>query len=866
VTLIPLSRLSMVRLLFVFFLAFTAVGSYLRAQTPAKPAAEQKLSRSERKKRLAALPQKYKDFLNDVDPIMQPSERDTFLLLESDAHRELFIEDFWLRRDPDPKTSHNEYRDRYNDALEEVQQLFKSRYTERSRVYLAKGKPDDRLIVDCRYLVPLEIWRYANIEGMGRNVTVLFHEKRSGSEFYVWNPTGFNQMENLRELLSFDGETAGVVRVFFDSDPAYPGIQRPLIYDCTSGQAIMTAIDIVQMSKSDIPRLFTAPELDEEQSRRLLNRIVIADPTKPKFDTAFDVKYPGRRGHRTSTEISLAVPTASLKTSDVAGAKFFNLDIIGEMHREEKLFENYRYRFDVPADPALTSIPVLIERFLYPGTYKSRIKVIDPNSGSESVIEKELIVPEVLSASVVTRRAEDSATLKSIEEEWRAGQTTVRILPFPAGVVSGFQRIETIIAGELVKSVEFYLDGKKLMTKRAAPYVLELDLGSVPQTRRVKVIALDAKGVVLAGDDLVINEGVEPFRVRIVSPRIAPKIQGNVRVEVEASAPEGKQIERVELYLNEARVATLFAPPYVQTIRVPSSDALMFLRAVAFLGGGEPGETEDVVMLNAPDQLEQVEVHLVELPTTVLRDDKPVQGLVQSDFQVFDAGQPVKLAKFEYVKDLPLSIGMVVDSSASMKPKLAEAQRAAGEFFGSVLKPKDQAFVVSFDLQPTMSQKWTSKLAELTAGLASLRAEESTALYDAIVFSLHNFQNVRGQKAMVLISDGRDTASKFTFDQAVEFARRSAVPIYVIAIGLRSADVESRYRLSKFAGESGGTFFSIDLPSELSRIYAAIQSELRSQYLMGFYPSAEVKPGSKWREITVQVKGGKARTIRGYYP
>ena len=205
-------------------------------------------------------------------------------------------------------------------------------------------------------------------------------------------------------------------------------------------------------------------------------------------------------------------------------------------------------------------------------------------------------------------------------------------------------------------------------------------------------------------------DGESHFRVRIVSPRVAPKVQGNVRVEVEATAPEGKQIERVELYLNDARVATLFAPPYVQTIRVASSDALMFLRAVAFMGGGEPGETEDVVILNAPDQLEQVEVHLVELPTTVIREDKPVQGLVQSDFQVFDAGVPVKLTRFEYVKDLPLSIGMVVDSSASMKPRLAEAQRAAGEFFGSVLRPGDQAFVVAFDQQPTLSQKWTSKL------------------------------------------------------------------------------------------------------------------------------------------------------------
>ena len=84
----------------------------------------------------------------------------------------------------------------------------------------------------------------------------------------------------------------------------------------------------------------------------------------------------------------------------------------------------------------------------------------------------------------------------------------------------------------------------------------------------------------------------------------------------------------------------------------------------------------------------------------------------------------------------------------------------------------------------------------MNAGLAKLRAEESTALYDAVVYSLYNFLGVKGQRALVLVTDGKDTSSKFSFDQAIEYARRAAVPIYAIGIGIRMSEVDTRYKLS----------------------------------------------------------------------
>jgi Ca-activated chloride channel family protein len=182
------------------------------------------------------------------------------------------------------------------------------------------------------------------------------------------------------------------------------------------------------------------------------------------------------------------------------------------------------------------------------------------------------------------------------------------------------------------------------------------------------------------------------------------------------------------------------------------------------------------------------------------------------------------------------------------------------------MKRGDRAFLVAFDTEPQLVQKWSTRISDLHAGLAKLRAEESTALYDAIVYSLYNFQGVRGQKALIVISDGKDTASKFEFDQVLEYARRAAVPIYTIGIAIRGNELDVRFKLGKLSSETGGSTYYIEQARDLQRVYDEIETELRSQYILGFYPAPDVKTGGKWREVTVQTSEGKAKTIRGYFP
>ena len=218
---------------------------------------------------------------------------------------------------------------------------------------------------------------------------------------------------------------------------------------------------------------------------------------------------------------------------------------------------------------------------------------------------------------------------------------------------------------------------------------------------------------------------------------------------------------------------------------------------MATLAGDPSPPAEDTVIINTPQFMEEVNVHLIELPTTVTRNNRPVENLDASAFTVLDDGKPAKIAKFEHVTNLPLAVGLAIDTSGSMQSRMAEAQKAAAQFFRNTMKPGDRAFLLSFDVRTAVLQSWTSNLTDITAGLGKLRAEESTALYDAVVYSLYNFHGVKGQKALVVITDGKDTASKFTFDQALEYARRASVPVYAIGIGINAVEVDTRFRLGR---------------------------------------------------------------------
>ena len=865
-----------------------AFASVILAQTPApapaakpgdaKPERLRKLSKRERATRVAKLDVRHQDFVSDTEPIMLGPELDTFLSLDTEAQRDSFIDDFWRRRDAMQGTTNRAFKETYYQRLEVAKAQFKNVKNDRARIFLLHGPPDEGLRADCaRLLQPVEVWKYERIPGVGSHLRLLFYKPRYSNDYRLWNPLGGSIA--LSELLatesaSFSGDPASARRMASDSASPYAYISR-IQLECTNGDEIMRAITSMVQSRVDALKLFEPPQIESEDMQKMLRSMVIANPNAPKLSAEFSVRYPTKDGSRTDVQMMLLVPREQVTPAEVSGAEVYTIDVTGEVLRDGNLWEKYRYRFDFPGDFEGEHLPIVIDRLLRPAEYVSRIKVTDANTGAEGIVESTLQVPEIFIAEtageppVRTAAATESvpqATVGELKANFVAPEPRLRIVPPGDEIVSGIETIETIVSGGNIRGVEFWLDGRKIAVRRSPPFSLDFDFGIVPQTRRIRAVALNEKNEPVTGDEIVVNTGTDPFRVRIASPRVAPRLVGPSRVEMDVSVPDGEELRSVELFWNEQRIAALYDPPFVQTVDIPRTEGVGYLRAVATLKNENIPPVEDVVMVNTPAYMEELNVHLVELPTTVLVNGKPASHLTEKAFKVFDEGKPVSLAKFEYVKNLPLSIGMAIDTSGSMQPRMDEAQKAGAQFFEKVMKRGDRAFLVAFDAAPQVVQKWSTRVADLHAGLAKLRAEESTALYDAIVYALYNFQGVRGQKALIVISDGKDTASKFQFDQALEYARRAGVPIYGIGIGIRGNEVDVRYKLGRLATETGGSTYYIEQARELQRVYDEIQQELRSQYILGFYPSPDIKTGSKWREVTVQVSEGKAKTIKGYFP
>ncbi|HEX2060163.1 MAG TPA: VWA domain-containing protein, partial [Thermoanaerobaculia bacterium] len=742
-------------------------------------AEEKPLTKRERKDAMAKLSDKHRQFLIDVDPIIQPTERDTFLRLETDPQRDAFIDDFWRRRDAMRGTTNFAAQREYEAQLEFVKENFGQVSSDRGRLYLVHGPPAVILDIKCtRYYQPVQVWRYEYLPGFGHDFRLLFYIPRFQTDYRLWNPIDLQRANS--DLISNSIDSIG-------QPPSNP------ILDCPNGEELFAAMTQMRMESMRLMKLFEPPPVNGEDVNRILRSVVLANPNAPKLAAELSVAYPHGDGNKTDAQLTILVPRAQLKTTSAGDAAVYTIDVVGEVLRNEKLWERYRYRFDFPAGTKDEKLPIVIDRLLRPSQYLSRIKLSDPSTGAETILETPLTVPEV---NTPAQASAESQTLQTIQNDLQSTRASIRIVPLAnelnGGVTSGVQTIQTMVSGSGIRAVEFWLDGKKVATRRTPPYTLDLDFGTVPRSRRIRVVALDSHEQPITGDEIIVNTGTDPFRVRIASPRVAPKLSGPVKVELEVKVPEGKELGGVELYWNETRVATMFDPPFVQTVNIPSSDGVGYLRAVAKLKEEGADPVEDVVMVNTPDYMETIDVHLVELPTVVLRDGKPVNDLTESAFKVLDEGQPVKIAKFEHVKNLPLSIGMAVDTSGSMEERMQIAREAGAAFFQNVLQKGDKAFVVAFDTTPHMIQKWSTDLGEIQSGLARLRPEESTALYDAVVYSLYNFLGVKGQKALVLLTDGKDTASKFSYEQALEYAQRAAVPIYTIGLGIRTVELDTR--------------------------------------------------------------------------
>jgi len=269
----------------------------------------------------------------------------------------------------------------------------------------------------------------------------------------------------------------------------------------------------------------------------------------------------------------------------------------------------------------------------------------------------------------------------------------------------------------------------------------------------------------------------------------------------------------------------------------------------------------------------RMNANLVILSATVVdRHNALVSGLDKNDFQVYEDHVLQQIKDFSH-EDLPVTVGLVIDNSGSMAPKLADVIAAAMSFARSS-NPQDQMFMVNFNEHVSYGLPadipFTDRLDQLQLGLSDIQAIGQTALYDAIATALdHLQQGSNDKKVLILISDGGDNASKHNLAQVIEIARHSGAIIYAIGVFDERDGDQNPGVLKQFAIETGGEAFFPESSKELALICEGIARDIRNQYTLAYVPTIQ-KQDSGYRVIDVKVSSPdrghlSARTRAGYF-
>ena len=270
-------------------------------------------------------------------------------------------------------------------------------------------------------------------------------------------------------------------------------------------------------------------------------------------------------------------------------------------------------------------------------------------------------------------------------------------------------------------------------------------------------------------------------------------------------------------------------------------------------------------------------VDVVSLNVTVTdASGRYVTDLSRDDFSVYEDGARQDVTFFSRTS-LPLSLSLLVDTSASMDDKIATV-RAAASGFVAHLRPEDRTQLIDFDSRVNVLLPFTSAHPDLDRAIASLSAGGSTALYNAVYISLKELKKNQARsadelrrQAIVLLTDGEDTSSLVSFDEVLEQTKRSETAVYAVGLRARDSNIgkgysEAEYVLRQLTSQSGGRVFFPETVADLPAIYDQIWQELSSQYLLG-YSSKNPRRDGRWRRVVVRVErpGTSARTKQGYY-
>lgn len=273
----------------------------------------------------------------------------------------------------------------------------------------------------------------------------------------------------------------------------------------------------------------------------------------------------------------------------------------------------------------------------------------------------------------------------------------------------------------------------------------------------------------------------------------------------------------------------------------------------------------------------QIQVNVVQVPLLVTVSDSKGQliaNLTKDSFKVFENQKAQKIDSFSRELDRPLSIALLVDTSSSVYSQLEFERAAARDFFSNIVKPrKDRVTVIGFSNDPHIMADFTDDLEKLSDGLKNLDAGGGTGVYDAVYktakLKLAGEAGDR-RKVIILISDGYDTASAFSLEEATEMSQKNDIVIYAISVNkITNASGEEKSdgnkAIKRLVSETGGKAYYPEKLTELGVEFQKIEEELRSQYLLSYTPAGPFD--GKFRRVRVELSDRKytAHTRTGYY-
>lgn len=301
----------------------------------------------------------------------------------------------------------------------------------------------------------------------------------------------------------------------------------------------------------------------------------------------------------------------------------------------------------------------------------------------------------------------------------------------------------------------------------------------------------------------------------------------------------------------------------------------------------KPGTKSTAKGQDQPQGVTRVQVNIVRLYVTVRdKHNAIVPNLAKDDFRVFEDGQEQPIAIFSKDMNDPLTLAMMIDTSGSQQGLLNAEKETASEFLRQILRKNDLATVLSFDTEVNLLADFSDNQetlqsaiqraeinAPINAGPVPSANQAGTVLYDAIYRVCHDeLAEQAGRKAMIILTDAQDEGSTRSLDEAIQAAQQANAVTHVLLIADQSGYFFSGQMYSgssvaaKLAKETGGRVISIRGAKDLDKAFAQVSEELRSQYILGYYPTNKTANGS-FRKIKVETTtaGLKVLTREGYY-